>query len=144
MNKIAKMTKIRAWADQVEEWRRSGITQAAWARAHGMSRDTFKYRKRQVEEYALSIMKGEQEIPACVLKRTESEVTHVIQQEDIVPFPEDTVSTELVRLPLQSFNKENDEAKYTIEICLSTCTVRATNDASDYLLRSVLKELRYA
>ena len=84
MNEIAKMTKIRAWADQVEEWRRSGITQAAWARAHGMSRDTFKYRKRQVEEYALSIMKGEQEIPAGVLKRTESEVTHVIQQEDIV------------------------------------------------------------
>lgn len=144
MNEIAKMTKIRAWADQIEEWRRSGLTQAAWARSHGMTRDTFKYRKRQVEEYALSIMKGERQIVSNISLDHEEESSQIVQ-EDIVSYPEERNTHQLVQLPLFSQSDEQVSSPgYTIEICLSTCTIHATNEASEYLLRAILKELRYA
>jgi hypothetical protein len=61
VNEIAKQMKLRQWAADLEEWRQSGLTQTAWVKIHGMSRNTFKYRKQQVEKHVELLMREDLE-----------------------------------------------------------------------------------
>ncbi len=56
MRDIVRQMKLQEWAAQIEDWRRSGLTQRQWAKAHGMSLEGFKYRKRTVEDQAEELL----------------------------------------------------------------------------------------
>ena len=56
MRDITRQMRLQEWAEQIEDWRRSGLTQRQWAKAHGMSLEGFKYRKRTVEDQAEELL----------------------------------------------------------------------------------------
>ena len=37
MRDITRQMRLQEWAEQIEDWRRSGLTQRQWAKAHGMT-----------------------------------------------------------------------------------------------------------
>ena len=43
MRDITRQMRLQEWAEQIDDWRRSGLTQRQWAKAHGMSLEGFKY-----------------------------------------------------------------------------------------------------
>ena len=56
MREITKQMRLQEYASQIEDWRRSGLTQRQWAKAHGMTLEAFKYRKRKVEDQAEELL----------------------------------------------------------------------------------------
>lgn len=117
MNEIAKQMKLRQWAADLEEWQQSGLSQTAWAKIHGMSRDTWKYRKRQVEKHIELIMR-EDLVPAV------QPVARLPEPQQIVPI---------------SCNAVADD---WIEISLPEGTIRMPGSISPELLQIAIREVK--
>ena len=119
MNEIAKQMKLRPWAADLEDWRQSGLTQTAWIKIHGMSRDTWKYRKRQVEKHIELLMRDD-------LMPYEQPVTRLPEPQQIAPL---SCST---------------DTEGSIEIDLPGGKIRMNGNVSSELLQIAIREVKNA
>ena len=119
MNEIAKQMKLRQWAADLEEWRQSGLTQTAWIKIRGISRDTWKYRKRQVEKHIELIMRED-------LVPYEQPVTRLPEPQQIVPLACIT------------------DTECSIEVDLPGGKIKMSGNVSSELLQTAIREVRDA
>jgi hypothetical protein len=119
VNEIAKQMKLRQWASDLEDWRQSGLTQTAWIKIRGISRDTWKYRKRQVEKHMELLMRED-------LVPYEQTATRLPEPQQIVP---------LACSP---------DAYGSIEIDLPGGRIRMTGNVSSELLQAAIREVKNA
>ncbi len=56
MIRVSTKARLHEWAQMVDDWRDSGMTQKNWCRVHGLGYDAFKYRKAKVEKYAEELL----------------------------------------------------------------------------------------
>lgn len=116
MNEIAKQMRLRQWAADLEDWRQSGLTQTAWIKIKGISRDAWKYRKRQVEKHIELLMR--------------EDLAPAVQPVDRLPEP-------LQIVPVPNIKHTDDQ----IEISLSGGTVRVPLNTPPELLRIAICEV---
>lgn len=124
MREITKQMRLQEYASQIEDWRRSGLTQRQWAKVHGMTLEAFKYRKRKVEDQAEELLSG---------------------------FITGTSTHQIVQLPdtaekqdYEEFRIHNAVQNYSVEISMPGGCVRAASDISPEILQLVIREVKNA
>ena len=112
---ITAQNRLREWAQMVDGWQKSGMTQESWCKSHDISLDAFKYRKRKVEKYAAELMN----------ENTDT---------DIVAVPSEAITP--------AASSVNEEAVFReIEIKLSRANIKVYEDTSPELLRTAFEVL---
>lgn len=131
MVNLKRIMQLREWASQVEDWRRSGMTMTQYAKEHNISRNTFKYRRRQVENCAEEILTGD--------------VAELLRRNTIIEYgAEDMPQIAMLPKPDSNCYSEQMSKAFTVELDLNTGVIRATNDASIDLLRELMREVFHA
>ena len=110
---LTAQARLREWARQVDDWRASGLTQRKWCKAHGISIESFKYRKGRVEAFAADLMEA--------------------NGAEIIPIPDHCLPT--AAFDFVSANTSDN----TIEIEFRGMTIRMNNNISPDMLRIVLE-----
>jgi hypothetical protein len=59
----------RSWEYHLEQWQRSGLSQAEYCRRHGLNIKTFRYRKRTIGKSALCLVEVPLSAPVYVSSR---------------------------------------------------------------------------
>ena len=122
MRDITRQMRLQEWAEQIEDWRRSGLTQRQWAKAHGMSLEGFKYRKRTVEDQAEELL-GSFMSPAS----------------QIVQLPAPGAVEEYAR------TQEQTPIHYcSIEINIPEGSIRVSSDIKPEVLQMLIREVKNA
>lgn len=115
---VVKQARLSEWAEDVKDWKKSGLTQQEWCKNHDISINTFRYRMRALKQ-AISEKQNEQNAMP---------VTFV---------PVKTTPQELA--PLPSGNGEC--CSLTIEI--SGAKINIGSNADMQQLKNVIEVLRY-
>lgn len=122
MRDITRQMRLQEWAAQVEDWKRSGLTQRQWAKAHGMTLEGFKYRKRTVEDQAEELL-GSFMGPAA----------------QIVQLPEPGAIEEYKQAQFQT------PIQYcSIEINMPEGSIRVSSDIKPEVLQMLIREVKNA
>lgn len=122
MRDITRQMRLQEWAAQIEDWKRSGLTQRQWAKAHGMTLEGFKYRKRTVEDQAEELL-GSFMGPVS----------------QIVQLPEPGAVEEYNQVQIQT------PVQYcSIEINMPEGSIRVSSDIKPEVLQMLIREVKNA
>lgn len=124
MRDITKQMRLQEYASQIEDWRRSGLTQRQWAKVHGMTLEAFKYRKRKVEDQAEELLGG---------------FISEVQAHQIVQLPDPGE-----RQDCESAQTQDRGQNYAIEISIPGGVIRAADGISPEMLKMLISEVRNA
>ena len=125
MRDITRQMRLQEWAAQVEDWKCSGLSQRQWAKAHGISLEGFKYRKRTVEDQAEELL-GSFMGPVA----TVSEIVQLPAPEEVQEY-----SQQHVQAPIQYCS---------IEINMPEGNIRVSNDIKPEVLQMLIREVKNA
>lgn len=114
---LSAQRRLYEWAQMVDDWQRSGMTQGGWCRVHGMAKSTFKYRKDRVESQAAELMQ----------KKASG---------DIVPVPQE------VFVPVETENEK--AADHMMQIDLEHANIKVSDGIKSELLKAALEVLVHA
>ena len=122
MRDITRQMRLQEWAAQIEDWKRSGLTQRQWAKVHGMTLEGFKYRKRTVEDQAEEL-----------LGSFMGPVTQIVQ----LPSPGEVEEYNQVQIqtPVQYCS---------IEINMPEGSIRVSSDIKPEVLQMLIREVKNA
>jgi hypothetical protein len=122
MRDITRQMRLQEWAAQVEDWKRSGLTQRQWSKAHGTTLEGFKYRKRTVEDQAEEL-----------LGSFMGPVSQIVQ----LPSPGEVEEYDQVQLqaPVQYCS---------IEINMPEGSIRVSSDIKPEVLQMLIREVKNA
>lgn len=106
--------EIELWIKDLTRWKESGLTQKMWCAENGISYSAFRYRKMKAEKYMQSVT-------------------------------EDAEKNRHVQKPVNLIKVAGDinanDPYHVIEIAIKGLTIRATNEASPLVLKSVIEEV---
>ena len=105
--------EIELWIKDLTRWKESGLTQQKWCADNGISYSAFRYRKMKAEKYM----------------KTHTEDLEKANEEKTV---------NLIKVP---GDINANDSYHVIEIVAKGLTIRATNEASPLVLKSVIEEV---
>ena len=132
-DKRAPRRSLDDWMELVTECRQSGLTDAAWCNAHGISPSCFYNAVTRLRKKAC-------QIPEPVGKASTLDLTS--HKQDVVQ-----IAIEPELSPAELFQDERSSSMYldnshTIEVSMKDITVRISNDADPVLLTRTFRMLQ--
>ena len=115
-----KYERLKTWAQEADEQRRSGMNQVDWCRIHGVNIHTFKYRLR-------------------VLKKEADQLLHISSECSNIQFAE-------IPMPTLSGEQQRSHSApdVAVTIIMDQMRIQIGNHAAPELVGSILKAVCHA